>query len=175
MGYAGGRQPDPTYRRLGDHTETIQIDFDPARIAYDALLTLFWQNHNPGVSRPTQYKSVIFYHDEMQHRRAEASRRREAMRRQTTLYTQILPFQSFYRAEDYHQKYYLRRDKDLLRQLQTYYAGAREQTDATATARINGFLGGFGDPETLAAGGDELGLSPEGLRRLGRLFEGRRR
>ena len=174
MGYAGGRRPDPSYHRLGDHTETIQIDFDSDRIAYEALLKLFWKSHNPAAPRPTQYRSVIFYHDETQRRLAAASLAREATRRQTALQTEILPLQSFYRAEDYHQKYYLRRHKDLLRQLQKYYPGARELTDATAAARVNGYLGGFGDGESLASRGDQLGLSPEAHRRLLQVFEGRR-
>ena len=174
MGYAGGLQPDPTYRRLGDHTETIQIDFDPHRIDYAALLSQFWQGHNPGASRPTQYKSVIFYHDENQRRLAEASRDSETLRRQTTLHTEILPFQTFYRAEDYHQKYYLRRERDLWRQLRQYYTDDRGLTDATAAARINGFLGGFGTPDALAAQGSQLGLSAKGLHRLQERLERRR-
>ncbi len=174
MGYAGGQQPEPTYRRLGDHTETVQIDFDATRIGYAALLDLFWQSHNPTTSRPTQYKSVILYHNENQRRLAAASRQQESLRRGKSLHTEIRPYKSFYRAEDYHQKYYLRRHKDLLRQLQKYYPGARELTDATAAARVNGYLGGFGDGESLASRGDQLGLSPEAHRRLLQVFEGRR-
>ncbi len=166
MGYAGGRQPDPTSRRLGDHTETLQIDFDPARIDYVVLLKHFWESHNPTRSRPTQYKSVIFYHDEIQRRQAEASLARETERRQTVLHTDLRPFSSFYRAEDYHQKYYLRRENDLMRELAKYYPNNRELVDATAAARINGYLAGFGDRQALVAHGDRLGLSAEGLGRV---------
>ena len=173
MGYAGGQQPDPTYRRLGDHTETVQIDFDATRIGYAALLDLFWQSHNPTTSRPTQYKSVILYHDENQRRLAEASRQQESLRRRKPLHTEIRSYKSFYRAEDYHQKYYLRREKDLLQQLQKYYPRDHDLTDATSVARINGYLGGFGQMETFAARADQLGLSPDGRRRLRELFNWR--
>ena len=166
MGYAGGRQPDPTYRRLGDHTETLQIDFDPARIDYEVLLKHFWESHNPTRPRPTQYKSVIFYHDEIQRRLAEASLARETARRQKVLHTDIRPLLSFYRAEDYHQKYYLRREKDLMRELEKYFSSGRELVDATSAARINGYLAGFGDRQALVTQGDRLGLSAGGLRRV---------
>jgi peptide-methionine (S)-S-oxide reductase len=173
VGYAGGRQPDPTYRRLGDHTETIQIDFDPSRVDYDGLLALFWQSHNPTASRPRQYRSVIFYHDAAQRRSAEASRDREKLRRQTPLTTEILPLDAFYRAENYHQKYYLRRETDLLLQLQRFYPASRDLIDAPSAARINGYIGGFGSAETLAHQAEHLGLSPAGHRRLRNLFEWR--
>lgn len=165
---------NPTYRRLGDHTETIQIDFDPNRLAYEDLLVLFWQSHNPAASRPRQYKSVIFYHDAAQQRLAENSRDLEGDLRAATIHTEILPFHHFYRAEDYHQKYYLRREHDLLQELQKDYPDSRGLVDATAAARINGYLGGFGTPETLAAQGDQLGLSIEGQRRLREVLEWRR-
>ena len=173
MGYAGGQQPDPTYHRLGDHTETLQIDFDATRIDYAALLDLFWKSHNPTASRPTQYKSVIFYHNDNQRRLAESSRQQETLRHRKPLHTEILPFTSFYRAENYHQKYYLRREKDLLRELQKYFPHDRTLTDATTAARINGYLGGFGARENFVARADQLGLSPDGRRRLRELFEWR--
>jgi methionine-S-sulfoxide reductase len=174
VGYAGGRQPDPTYRQMGDHSETIQIDFDPSRVDYKELLALFWQSHNPTASRPRQYRSVIFYHDATQRRAAEASRDSEKLRRQEPLVTEILPLDAFYRAEDYHQKYYLRRETDLLQELQRFYPASRDLIDASSAARINGYIVGFGSAATLANQADQLGLSPEGHRRLRELFEWRR-
>ncbi len=166
MGYAGGRQPHPTYRRLGDHTETIQIDFDPVRIDYETLLEHFWASHNPTRPRPTQYQSIIFYHDDTQRQLAEASLARETARRQTVLHTDIRPFSSFDRAEDNHQKYYLRREVDLMRELEKFYPDDRDLVDATAAARINGYLAGFGDRQALITHGDRLGLSTGGRRRV---------
>ena len=64
VGYAGGSKPNPTYRDLGDHSETVQIDYDPSKISYQELLAIFWDTHNPG-SRPysRQYASIVFPHD----------------------------------------------------------------------------------------------------------------
>ena len=166
MGYAGGDQPDPTYHRLADHTETIQIDFDPNRIRYEDLLAIFWQSHNPTARRARQYRSIIFYHDEVQRHRAELSRNREASRRRAIIHTTIRPYRRFYRAEAYHQKYQLRRENDLLNELQQIYPQNRDLTDSTAAARINGYLGGFGTAERLTSQIGQLGLSPEGQRRL---------
>ncbi len=151
---------------MGDHTETLQIDFDPAQISFESLLKHFWDSHNPTSRRPTQYKSIVFYHDENQRRQAEASLERESARRRVLLHTEIRPLESFYRAEDYHQKYYLRRENDLLMEMKRYYSDSRELVDATASARINGYLAGFGDRQTLVNRGDQLGLSNDGLRRL---------
>lgn len=151
---------------MGDHTETLQIDFDPAQISFESLLKHFWDSHNPTSRRPTQYKSIVFYHDENQRRQAEVSLERESARRRVLLHTEIRPLESFYRAEDYHQKYYLRRENDLLMEMKRYYSDSRELVDATASARINGYLAGFGDRQTLVNRGDQLGLSNDGLRRL---------
>lgn len=93
---------------MGDHTETVQIDFDPETISYEELLEVFWASHRPTVPPASrQYASIIFTHGEEQRRLAEASKARleAAVGR---LYTDIVPLERFYLAEDYHQKYYLR-------------------------------------------------------------------
>ncbi len=151
---------------MGDHTETLQVDFDPTRISFESLLKHFWESHNPTSRRPTQYKSIVFYHNENQRRLAKASLARESDRRRVPLHTEIRPFESFYRAEDYHQKYYLRRENDLLQEMKAYYPNSRDLVDATAAARINGYLAGFGDRQILVSRGDRLGLSNEALQRL---------
>lgn len=106
VGYAGGTSPDPTYHRLGDHAETIEIDYDPSVIDYDELLDVFWRSHDP---RPpaysTQYRSAVFFRTEEERRAAQASKSRV----ETALgpvHTAIEPLVRFHRAEDYHQKYY---------------------------------------------------------------------
>ena len=67
VGYAGGRLKAPTYTHIGDHTETVQVDYDPAQITYAELLEVFWQGHNPR-SRPysRQYMAAVFYHNQEQ-------------------------------------------------------------------------------------------------------------
>lgn len=91
---------------MGDHTETVQVDYDPAVISYEDLLAEFWAGHRPtSPSASRQYASVIFYADESQQRAAESSKRTlEAS--VGTLYTDIVPLTLFYLAEEYHQHYY---------------------------------------------------------------------
>ncbi len=175
MGYAGGEQPDPTYRRLADHTETIQLDFDPNRIGYEDLLAVFWQSHNPTARRARQYRSIIFYHDEAQRHLAELSRDREATQRRKVIHTLIRPYRRFYRAEAYHQKYQLRREKDILEELLKFYPHSPELTDSTAAARINGYLAGHGTAERLASQMGQLGLSAAGQDRLREIHAWRQR
>ncbi len=75
MGYAGGSTKNPTYHNLADHTETVQIDYDPNVIKYDELLSYFFAAHNPfGTALSTQYKSIIFVHDAEQERAAHAAK-----------------------------------------------------------------------------------------------------
>jgi peptide-methionine (S)-S-oxide reductase len=110
VGYAGGEKQDPTYRSLGDHSETVQIEYDPAKISYGDLLDVFWDSHDATLlSFSRQYMSVIFYHNDEQKRLAMDSKEREETRRKNKVFTDIVPATEFYLAEDYHQKYYLQR------------------------------------------------------------------
>lgn len=119
-GYMGGDVPDPSYRQVcagtTGHAEVVQVRFDPARISYDKLLDWFWRLHDPtqkdrqGNDVGTQYRSVIFTHDEGQRRAAEESRARleGAGVHPRPVATQIVPAGPFYRAERGHQGYYRR-------------------------------------------------------------------
>jgi methionine-S-sulfoxide reductase len=170
VGYAGGTKEKPTYHSLGDHTETIEIDFDPSKIAYARLLEHFWACHNP-CSTPfsRQYLSAIFVHDEGQKRAVLESKAREEARRGGTIKTEILPYTKFWPAEDYHQKYYLRNDHDLRREFQAIYPAEGDFVASTAVARVNGYLGGNAPASQIRAESDSLGLSPEARKRLLRL------
>jgi len=160
VGYAGGAKENPTYHHLGDHTETLQIDYDPSKISYEKLLDLFWEEHDPASrSWSRQYKAVVFYHDDDQKRLAIASRDRLAAKLGKTIHTEVLPYSRFYAAEDYHQKYYLRGHGQILRQFQQHYPQAADLMNSTAAARVNGFLGGYGTSAYLKAEIDRLGLS----------------
>lgn len=166
VGYAGGTKKGPTYHALGDHTETIEVDYDPAVISYDQLLDVFWDSHDasaPAWSR--QYMSVIFHHGDGQKRLAAGSRDREAARIQRGIVTEIRPAGEFFRAEGYHQKYGLRSERELLREFTAIYPAERDFVDSTAAARVNGYLGGYGTSADLQAALPGLGLSPQaGLR-----------
>ena len=119
VGYAGGPTPNPTYKEVCSgqtgHNEVVRVVFDPAIISYDALLQLFWENHNPtqgmrqGNDQGTQYRSGIYTYSDAQMAAAEASRAVYADRLSAAGYgaitTEILPAPTFYFAEDYHQQY----------------------------------------------------------------------
>ena len=117
VGYLGGTLANPTYEdvcsgRTG-HAEVVEVTYDPGRVAYDDLLNVFWTNHDPttlnrqGPDRGAQYRSAIFYHDEQQKAAAEASKERlgASGRLPRPIVTEITPASTFYRAEEYHQRY----------------------------------------------------------------------
>lgn len=117
-GYMGGQVKDPTYRDVCSgntgHAEVARIVYDPAAISVDELLEVFWQTHDPttlnrqGADVGTQYRSVIFYHNEEQQRIATEYKHKlnEAGAFRSPIVTEISPAQEFYPAEDYHQNYY---------------------------------------------------------------------
>ena len=176
VGYAGGGTPDPTYHRLGDHTETLQVDFDPSRISYAELLDVFFTEHEPTTPPYSrQYMSAIFTHDEEQLRLAESARDRfEAVLHRPVL-TRIEPFRTFWPAEEYHQKYRLRHAGELYREFRTMYPEPADLVASTAAARVNGFLDGSGDPARLEAEIDRYGLSDRGKKVLRDLVSSRSR
>ena len=172
VGYAGGTKENPTYMSLGDHSETIQIDYDPTRISYAELLEIFWQSHNcTSRAYSRQYMSIIFYHDEEQRKLAEESREREEARRGVPIVTEIKPASGFTLAEDYHQRYRLQGTPYLIEEFQSMYPDGG-WVDSTAAARINGYLAGYGSQSELSTGLDSLGLSPEAGEQLLRTVRG---
>jgi len=167
VGYAGGSKDNPTYRNLGDHSETIQVEYDPTQISYQELLDIFWSSHSP-TARPwsRQYASIIFYHNEDQKRLAEASMDREAENRGKSIYTEIMPFVHFYLAETYHQKYRLQQVPALLSEYRAIYPQDEDFINSTATARVNGYVGGYGTLAALQAEIEDLGLSQRAQQEL---------
>lgn len=120
VGYAGGNVAKPSYRQVctgkTGHAEVVQVEYDPARVTFAQLVEVFWQIHDPttlnrqGPDFGTQYRSVIFYSDEDEREAAEESKRRldESGQLGRPVVTQIVPAAEFYRAEEYHQRYYER-------------------------------------------------------------------
>jgi len=167
VGYAGGTTKDPTYDNLGNHTETIQIDYDPTRILYEELLDIFWESHNPAKRRGApQYKAAVFYHNEDQKRLAIESRDRMAAMLEEKIHTEIISFSRFYLAEAYHQKYRLQQHPDLMEEFNIIYPVKEDFVNSTAAARVNGYVSGHGAVEDVEAALNGLGLSPKGTERL---------
>ncbi|MPZ68098.1 MAG: peptide-methionine (S)-S-oxide reductase MsrA [Actinobacteria bacterium] len=115
VGYLGGTLQNPTYEQVctdtTGHAEVVQIEFDPAVVAYDELLDLFWKIHDPtqlnrqGPDVGTQYRSAIFFHSPEQERLARASKERAQDRSSRPIVTEVTEASDFYPAEDYHQRY----------------------------------------------------------------------
>jgi methionine-S-sulfoxide reductase len=170
VGYAGGAKADPTYHDLGDHAETIEIDYDPELLSYQDLLDVFWESHRPTGRRAwsRQYRSVIFFHDAEQRRLAEASKALREKEWGEPIHTEIVPAGAFTRAEDYHQKYSLRHDEALWKELEARFGSDRAVVDSTAAARLNGLLGGHGSRRAVLAEADALGVPASLLEKAGR-------
>jgi peptide-methionine (S)-S-oxide reductase len=115
-GYAGGMKTNPTYEEVctgaTGHAEVAQITYDPSKIDFEKLLEVFWEAHDPttlnrqGADVGTQYRSVVFYHDDKQKAAAEKSKAGVQKNFGSTILTEILPLRVFYPAENYHQDYY---------------------------------------------------------------------
>ncbi len=117
-GYSGGARPDPSYEQVTTgatgHAEAVQIEFDPSIISYEKILQIFFHLHDPttlnaqGNDIGTQYRSVIFYHTPEQEQTAEKVKHEVADegKYKNPIVTEIVPFENFYTAEEYHQDYY---------------------------------------------------------------------
>ncbi len=119
-GYSGGRKDEASYRIVKsggtNHAEVVQVTFDPDVISFDAILRIFWRTHDPttlnrqGADVGPQYRSVIFYHDDLQRERAEHFKEKldESGIFDDPIVTEITPLEAFYEAEEYHQNYFER-------------------------------------------------------------------
>lgn len=117
-GYIGGHVANPTYKQVctgnTGHAEAINIYYDPTKISYDELLAAFWMAHDPtqlnrqGNDVGTQYRSAIFYHNDEQRKKAEEYKQKLNREKAYNgpVVTEIAPYTTFYKAEDYHQNYY---------------------------------------------------------------------
>jgi peptide-methionine (S)-S-oxide reductase len=116
VGYTGGQTAAPTYEQVCSHAtghaEAVEVWFDPAAVSYDDLLESFWQIHNPttrnrqGLDIGDQYRSAVFYHSPEQRASALASKEREQAKHRRRIVSDIAPASAFYRAEEYHQRYF---------------------------------------------------------------------
>jgi len=205
VGFAGGSKENPTYRSLGDHTETVLLEYDADQTSYSDLLDIFWANHDPTVMCSRQYMSAIFYHSDQQKALAEKSMAESQNKFRKQITTLILPAEEFYDAEkyenccwslcrvfqknildtlyrlskkgivqstnwlsnhnfsikliSYHQKYLLRKHEWLLNALNL--TDDEELKRSHVAARINGYIGGYGDEASFELERTRLNLNEE--------------
>ncbi|WP_411344704.1 peptide-methionine (S)-S-oxide reductase [Paenibacillus sp. WLX1005] len=138
-GYAGGTTAHPVYRQMGDHSETIQLDYRPDVLPLETLLQLFWERHRPeGINTykdSRQYRSIILYDqpfqlDIIQHLQNEQQARQS---------TEVQLCTAFYPAEERHQKYYLQRRPDVLAALESLFTSREQALQSLLAARLNGW------------------------------------
>ena len=115
-GYSGGKTPNPTYEQVcsnsTEHAEVVMIDYDETQISYEELLDAFWMKHDPttlnrqGPDVGNQYRSAIFYFDEEQKTLAKESLKNLQEKLERSIVTEITKADTFWKAEEYHQKYF---------------------------------------------------------------------
>ncbi|MGI2327993.1 peptide-methionine (S)-S-oxide reductase MsrA [Planococcus sp. YIM B11945] len=151
VGFAGGTTENPTYRQMGDHTETVEVDFDPERLAYADILRIFWQNHYPNRDqyKGRQYISLLRFHSEQQKETIEQVKKDMEAALGEPIETDIAVFTAFTPAEERHQKYYLKRYPKALEQLEAFFPEPSMLVDSTFAARLNGFVKGYGTRDGL--------------------------
>ena len=121
VGYMGGKMKNPTYEDVckdkTGHAEVVLVEYNPEEISYDKLLDIFWKIHDPtqlnrqGLDIGTQYRSIIFYYNEEQKKKAMESKKKQekSKKYKSKIVTEIVKASEFYKAEDYHQKYLMKR------------------------------------------------------------------
>jgi len=142
-GYAGGTTTHPTYRNLEDHSESIEITFDPQKISLEQLLHSFWNHHRPDAIngyKGRQYMSILFYRNLEQYEMIIHVQQQYAPQ---SLSTEIVPYTDFTQAEERHQKYYLQRQPELFKQGIEHLGTQENLFHSTIGARLNAWAKGY--------------------------------
>ena len=116
VGYTGGQTDDPSYYDVCSdttgHAEAVEVEYDPDQVSYETLLDLFWRSHDPtqgnrqGPDVGSQYRSAVFFHSPEQQEQALASKARVQAQLPRPITTEVVPAETFFEAEDYHQQYF---------------------------------------------------------------------
>lgn len=164
VGYAGGTTSSPTYENIGDHIETVRVEYDPEQIGYADLLDHFWAYHDP-VRAPfkRQYQPALFPATAEQAEQARATRTDVATQYEGAITTEVIAEAPFHAAEDYHQKYKLRRHSTVLDAFRAFYSDDKAFADSPAATLANGYIGGYRAPEHLEADQARLGLPSDAI------------
>lgn len=151
VGYAGGSSPDPTYHDVGDHSEAVQVDYDPGATSFEALLDVALANHDPR-KQPTkrQYHSVLFYETDDERAAVEAALSALDV---GSVATRVEPLGSFTLAEPYHQKFELGNKRYATEAFEDAGYDAADVRESPAAAKLNALLGGRDVPDLGALSG----------------------
>ncbi|MGU3472040.1 peptide-methionine (S)-S-oxide reductase MsrA [Paenibacillus sp. D51F] len=144
-GYAGGTSLNPDYRHMGDHSETVQLQYDPSVISYRELLDLFWSSHNPANIngyKGRQYQSIVFWSGREQLEAIREKLSGLALEGKPVPDTEIAEAAEFWVAEERHQKYDLKRFPDAVKKLDALFPSRGEMEASTLAARLNGLAKG---------------------------------
>lgn len=142
-GFAGGTTAEPTYRKIGDHTETIQIAFDASLLSYEDILNIFWNSHDAAKDRSykgRQYLSLLIVHSTEQLKTAKRMKSEREKQNGKEIGTEILYDLPFYPAENRHQKYFLKRFDKAMDTLLPLFPDHSSFIHSTIAARLNGFV-----------------------------------
>jgi peptide methionine sulfoxide reductase msrA/msrB len=166
VGYAGGTTENPNYEIIGNHTETIEIDYDPEVISYRELLEIFFDSHNPySQAYSRQYASLILYNNSEQQEIAEKMKEELEAESNREIKTEIKELDRFYLAEDYHQKFRLQQQV-VFRDYYLAQMTMQEFIDSPAVTKVSGYLTGNGERDNIIQNIGELGLPTELQERL---------
>lgn len=175
VGFTGGTEPFPLFDDPGDHSEAVQIVFDPERISYEELLYVFWLCHLPSDDAPPRHRSAVFTHDTRQHYLAEESIAWQEALSGETVATSVRLAGGFYEASAKYQKRFLREHPELLGEVLRSIGGEHALSLSTTATRVNCYLSGKAPANDIRANLEVLGLSAAGKDELLRLARVRSR
>jgi peptide methionine sulfoxide reductase msrA/msrB len=161
VGYAGGEMKDPRYTKIGDHTETVQIDYDPDQISYRELVEIFFNSHNAfAEAYSRQYASLILYHNEDQRQTALEVKESLEAEKNRKVKTMIKELDRFYLAENYHQKFRLQQ-KTEFRDHYFEMMKIEEFINSPTISKINGYVSGKGERDNIIQNIGDFALTSE--------------
>ena len=143
----------------------MQVDFDPTQISFEEIVDMVWQGHNP--TRPAwsrQYMSALWYENDAQLEIINATKEAQAQHYGQEVLTPVLELETFYLAEDYHQKYNLQRFRGIMKPFNAMYPEFKGFVDSTAAARLNGFVSGYGTKALFNEEAAGYGISADELK-----------
>ena len=150
VGYAGGRYEQPSYTNMRDHSETVELLYNPELITYRELCTLFWHAHNPGWAGVLrQYANQLFFTSEEEREIAEEEAEARRVEAGAKIRTPIRELPAFYPAEASHQKHHLRSHRELMSAFRSIFPSEVAFTTSTAAMRVNAALAGYSTTELI--------------------------